>query len=592
MQTSGSPLRRATLRRKSSRKVILLPLETEAGTAVEGLDDDTHAATDTRAAEPGELYSPALLDQDEDSGSSADEEFEEELDDIEEEDNTSSSGTGPSSMAGPVVAVPSSMPGPVVAVDEDAQRFHARPRAMIQFIHNWVPANWEKNVAQEWEDRAIAKSFANFFKNRSAKFIFDTVIAMVPLQTQSLLGKKDLRPADLLQLPAIPEEDIFWGVYMDIATLLDRDPPAVEGLYAGSSVAVDSYPGVRGRVAQHISASSKPYDTLHATKISLHYWVICRPEVKPNFRAIALGRPVQIHKTPTVLLEGLTCIYFNIVSPKPSHQNPLSSINLTKEIRQHVNQQGHGNLPDFEHLGLNKALPLHQGVPRVVPRQVREHKEWARSHPDVCGNPACGRARPKSSHRAGWEGYKEDTRCVSCSKYRKANGVDDPEPAVTFEMHQEWVQAGNADVCSGCQTQRPDDWKRWRAFREKSRCERCYRASRAKPSTILTFEDHDKWVKAGNADVCSVCKIQRPDNWRKRWKGFCEHSRCSSCYKKRGAPVQLRSGDHKDWVKAGNADVCSVCKTQRPDDWPKKGWRGFCQWSLCNRCYLKKRPEK
>jgi len=36
------------------------------------------------------------------------------------------------------------------------QFIHARLRAMLQFIHDWVSANREDNAAQAWEDRAIA----------------------------------------------------------------------------------------------------------------------------------------------------------------------------------------------------------------------------------------------------------------------------------------------------------------------------------------------------------------------------------------------------------------------------------------------------
>ncbi len=516
---------------------------------------------------------------------------------IGEEDEAPEEDTDDTDLLAPFPA--STLAGPVV--EENVQRFQALIRVMIKFIRDeaqtYGDKEWDKN-----ERRAIAWSFVRFLRKRTLEYVVGAVIGMIPLPVQSILGRPDLEAANLLELPNIPEERTISGVYADIATLaatLAGSPaPDVEGTYVGSSVGL-SYPGVRGRVKEHRKVSVRDYDKLPESLQTKHYRIICRKDVTPNFRLLAVVPATDCNRYPVGFAEGFMCIYLNTVSLTPSKHNPASTLDFAKRCRQHANESGHGSLPDFGGLGMNGASPLLQGM--SVPDPLRKaHKEWAKTHPDVCGNPKCGKARYKKNP---WKfvGFKEESRCPPCARYRDSEGVDDPSPrpaltkaashrSSTYKDHLAWVAAGNPDVCQGCKEARPENWrdKRWVGFCKESLYQSCY-----KKKNSLTPKPpppkHLAWVAAGNPDVCRNCKTARPKNYKdKGWIGFCEESRCRACYNETTTPPKK----HQKWVTAGNPDICQDCRQARPRDYRAKKWVGFCEKSLCRKCNEKIRREK
>ncbi len=510
-------------------------------------------------------------------------------------------------------------------MEENVLRFQGLIRAMIEFLRNEAEEKIDVYRDQAYDQRAMALSLANFLLRETVDSVVTTVCNMVPPPIQSLLGQHGLKASDLLALPGIPGEGTNWGVYIDIATLVAT--LAVEGTYVGSSVGL-SYPGLFGRVRWHLRIAAKKYVALSdylARPDSLkskHYQTICREDVTTGFRLIGITAAAECNRLPVGFLEAVTCTYFNTVSTTAHSHNPASTIDLIKRCRKHVNKSGHGNLPDFGALGLNGASPLHQGISVQNP-QKKAHRKWAKTHPDVCGNPNCGKPR-NMKYPWRFHDFKDKTRCLECHAYRKLHGVDDPAPrrahlrGGTYVEHQAWVKAGNPDVCQSCRTPRPADYaaKYWVGYCEESQCKRCYaRYLRAKakaqdlglealPTTHIGIHEHRQWVSLGNPDVCGSCEIPRPKDYTaKGWIGFREDSRCRACHTREkraaakvqnGQPVTIQVGikQHRAWVARGNPDVCGSCKIPRPDNYKAKQWRGFCENSRCCACRrLEKRAK-
>lgn len=495
--------------------------------------------------------------------------------------------------------------GEVPVAEEYVLRFQALLRAMIRFIHNWArsPA-YAKNAAAKRGGRAISQGFANHFRRHSHEAIFQAAITIIPTRVQTILGAPDLDASHLLSLPAIPAQGHLWGVYVDAASLVGQPQPPVVGGYVGSSVAVDSYPGIRGRVAQHLHKSVQDFDTLREKDRSRHYAMICRKDVRPNFRSLALTATDDAQRVVVVLMEGLLAAYLNTITTTPSMYNPVAAVRFIKDMRQYVNKSGHGTLPDFGRLGLNGASPLFQGWVNPAHPKRRAHREWAETHPDICGNPVCKRPRPEKYHWPTWVGFKEASRCPGCAKYLAEHGVEHPRPKASFsrEQHQEWLKdPANKDVCSVCGDPRPEGAVNWRGWGPQARCSRCRKPDQSTRRTT-TFREHTIWLeKTGNPDVCFECKAKRPVDYE-GWVGFCEKARCPACLSRarreaKKANPKTPTGPttpkptietHRAWLKkTGKPDVCNVCKASRPPD-PrdarKRGWRNFFEDAVCGSC--------
>ncbi len=477
---------------------------------------------------------------------------------------------------------------------DNVWRFQALIQALIWVLHNWAhsPA-YKTNADLPSAERAVSIGFANYFRRNSRETIFKAVLSIISDQVQSILGNPGLQALDLLQLPGIPRQGHYWGVYLDIATLLGRLPLKPEGLYAGSSLGL-SYPGIRGRTNMHLRLSARDYDTLPVSSRSKHYSVICRADVVPNFRCVAKTDTEAGKDVVVVLLEGLMCVFLNTVKTVVGRRNPIASINIIKDMRRHANQIGHGLLPDFSHLSLNSASPLHQGWVDKTHPERRAHRRWATTHADVCGNPNCSRPRPERQSWRTWHGFKEDSRCPGCAKYVQTHGVEDPNPRRfrTEAEHQEWLKdPANKDVCGACGDPRPAGAVDWRGWCEQARCSRCRKPVPSKRT--LTLREHKIWLEeTGNPDVCWICKTKRPADYQaKSWSGYCEMSRCQRCYRKdregqtQPRPKGYSASDHAKWLKTpGNHDVCGKCRAVRPEGSRKKGWRGYCELARCRVC--------
>jgi hypothetical protein len=501
--------------------------------------------------------------------------------------------------------------------EQNVERFQSLLCSMIQFIHAWVKEHHKDVAALQYKERALAISFLNQFQYKSSENIFKAVIAMIAPQVQSILGQPGLQAVDLLKLPEIPDKGTLWGVYLDVPTTIVQH--TIKGVYNGSSVAELSYPGIRGRTAQHLYKSKRSFDSLRDRDKCRHYRVICQQDVQPNFRQVGLCLPAPQHIRVVVLLEGLMCVYLNTLPDTPSDYYSEASIHLAIDIRRHASNVGHGDLPDFSALGLNGASPLQQGPPACSSPEKKAHLEWAQTHPDVCGNSACRKPRNRKSPWHEWHGFKEDSRCKPCYRYLEVYEKDDPNPYrytkdYTFEDHQKWLEnPANRDVCARCGAgPRPEDYhnKKWRYFCELSLCGKCYnakyRGNENPEHTVLTLDqrEHRHWVAQGNPDICygAGCGKERPQ-WgtaqAKSWTGFRDKARCPNCQQKErnadpNAKKRVTAEDHKQWVAQGNPNVCGGCGATRPENKEKghKQWTGYCENSRCGRCVRKRKKER
>ncbi|KAK3897091.1 hypothetical protein C8A05DRAFT_20071 [Staphylotrichum tortipilum] len=255
---------------------------------------------------------------------------------------------------------------------------------------------------------------------------------------------------------------------------------------------------------------------------------------------------------------------------------------------------------------MNNASPLHQGCSNPTHPNRRAHRIWAKTHPDVCGNPKCDRPRPEKYHWMTWEGFKEGSRCPKCARHLKKHGMDDPKPRAwrTAAAHKEWLKnPANKDVCSLCGARRPKVGGDWTGWCDQARCSRC-RKPQPPARRNGTLREHQDWLaETGNPDVCGRCGVKRPvDYQEKHWIGFFDTSRCPNCRYQDKKDRQLESPkppstgpkmvriteeQHIQWVREGNPDVCVDCNTPRPDNFRALAWRGFRENSRCRRYHNK-----
>ncbi|KAK4198984.1 hypothetical protein QBC40DRAFT_146601, partial [Triangularia verruculosa] len=253
-------------------------------------------------------------------------------------------------------------------------------------------------------------------------------LAMIPAPVQSILGKPNLAPSDLLELPLLSPDHPSWGVYLDVATTTRRSTGSlrVEGLYVGSSVASVAYhgQGMNGRVQGHLTASRKDYSSVPDRQKSRHYALICRKDVTPNFRVLALSE-MRVGGEPTVVfVEAVLMEFLNLVQPpgraktddkfRAHHEVVMTTIS---DARQHVMEtvKDH-HLPDFQYCGRNASWPLFASYPHDSSTWI-SHSDWAKTNPDVCGT--CKIPRPadeKGPKRKGkkWRGTEGASLCPAC----------------------------------------------------------------------------------------------------------------------------------------------------------------------------------
>ncbi|KAH7228831.1 hypothetical protein BKA60DRAFT_549716 [Fusarium oxysporum] len=192
-----------------------------------------------------------------------------------------------------------------------------------------------------------------------AKVFFDRVLDVV----KSILGRPDLQLIDLLDLPVVDDSFRFWGVYLSV--IVENDTDNVEGVYVGSSLGYKGYHEISGRVAMHKRFSARTYDDLPRDVKSYHYSRACKDNVIPNFRTVSLFEIIRGNTVATIVAEQVLMVYLSTVAWAYPNQLHLF----------HESRRGIQDLPDFTHIGLNRALPLAQNQ-HWLPCNKTLHQEW------------------------------------------------------------------------------------------------------------------------------------------------------------------------------------------------------------------------
>jgi hypothetical protein len=534
-------------------------------------------------------------------------------------------------------------------VEANVVRFKSASQMMLQNTKDHTSTIDPTDIrVKEFKARAFSIGFWKLFEELEISELRKPLFGGISQEVMSLLGRPNLSPYDLLDLPTIDDNFRLWGVYINI--VLDSSGNIV-GIYIGSSVAYRTYISITGRVCAHLKNSAKPFDAIQKCEQSEHYRLTTQPGMTSNFRFIALFQIRPGNTAATVIAETIIMTYLSTLSWTYPEQGKLVA-----KMR-----EGIPGLPDFSNLGLNRSIPFAHGF-KGMPRSKTLHKAWLKENgiDNICMN--CGREAPEDENN--WVGWFLKRRCRACHSYRNLHGHE--KHAGTYVSHKDhmlWLAEGNDDVCQNplCQEPRRPQlgrrksehrgFGRFRGFGPESRCHACYRhrlkygTEDPNPHSGKPFSKHQEWLDEGHDDVCGICQAPRPDQSHfLGWTGWLDASKCPSCtvqsqptededqawveehgdtcawcgvgaqfakeingrasnrrcrscgqyrtkFKVEKPPEEIARGNksvHEEWLSLGNRDECGSCGKPRV---PKTfyGWR---ENTRCSACYKRERKQR
>ncbi|KAF4426086.1 hypothetical protein FACUT_9938 [Fusarium acutatum] len=326
----------------------------------------------------------------------------------------------------------------------------------------------------------------------------------MPDFVKSILGRPNLQPIDLLDLPIVDESFCFWGVYLGV--ILKNDTDLVEGVYVDSSLGYKGYLGISGRVAIHRRFSSRNYNDLPRDVRCYHYSVACKDDATPQFRTISLFEVIRGNTVATILAQQVLMVYLSTVAW--AYPNQLKLFQESKN--------GIPGLPDFSDIGLNRALPLAQNQ-HWSPCNRTIYQEWLNetNQEDHCFN--CGRPFTNLPDEKRWKGFFEARRCAACWLHLYKHKEEKcPDLITDARMHEVWVGWGNPDTAAGHRKWVEDTtmsmehvvflggihshlvgWKGWKAA---SKCPACARQP--------TKKEDEEWMEL-YGDICAISGVDR-----------------------------------------------------------------------------------
>ncbi|KAF5551799.1 hypothetical protein FMEXI_3142 [Fusarium mexicanum] len=333
---------------------------------------------------------------------------------------------------------------PVNDDDPDLQRFREAMKLIVEIICNWARQNksdslkaWFKLPASE---RETTSQFRSVLAKVDIQQLIDNIFKHIPNKVQKLLGKQDLRPIDLLDLPQVPQNFMHRLTYVDIAVRagvnnITRLPGVTKNpvksikhgaqleceteikVYAGSTM---NKRGARKRIRHHEIGSDGKKEKC------MHYSYTSQPDVAPNFRIIgiwsnpfvveSLDNTNDIQRWLPVFLEGIIMVFLGLIHRSNKPLVDRSFLELFSEAKYGLIDHLRSNLelPDFHNQSLNQAWSLAQGIAggMIV---VNE-----------CDNPACKRPRffrGKIQTFIPIYGTLSDRVCMACYQFWRKNGT-------------------------------------------------------------------------------------------------------------------------------------------------------------------------
>ncbi len=243
----------------------------------------------------------------------------------------------------------------------------------VTFLVNWCcEIGFDGSVALYDDDKPASISAFCFLIHSSAAALADSLLCYVPPSVKSVLGRSDISPADLFDLPVIPRAKVSTdgGYYLSFSTMspdaksryptaVIRDETLEAGIYGGSTMNKIGFPG---RIYQHEHCINQRKDGIQ-TKTNTsgkHYDFAGREDAETCFLLFA-SIPVDTQNRPQAfLLEGLFQAYLDSVCEATfvfRWHRPATS-RLISAMRAAV-----PTLPttSLGHFGLNAAWSLRQG---------------------------------------------------------------------------------------------------------------------------------------------------------------------------------------------------------------------------------------
>ncbi|KAF7545685.1 hypothetical protein G7Z17_g9002 [Cylindrodendrum hubeiense] len=410
---------------------------------------------------------------------------------------------------------------PVADGDLDMQRFQDRIGALVDRFCEWARSEEDGPVSlwmkRPQSERGTTRAFRSLLAHARQEELKRQILDHMPRKAQQVLGKKDLRPLDLLEMPKVPDDFLHRLVYFDVPIRvgqqnIEKAPsklaqkrevkavkpgvhirPSMEAkIYIGSSI---SKLGGCSRTAKHELEANRPAGSRSR---SLHYSFSGQVDVVPSFFvAGAWSNPnaleeyndeaQDVTRSLPVFLEGLLMVYlgtYHVVN-RPQSEGSVrlfsdASYDLVRRLRKDL------QLPCLHPDSLNQAWPLMQGVHGGMVRATR------------CANVECGR-RKVEEQEPGDE-FKTTTKlvalngpfssryCMGCwlfamqndgsmrSREGSTNGYFGRELGFNRDaINAGWFAKGNPRQCSNaaCGASIPENANLY-GFAKGIRCKRCH----------------------------------------------------------------------------------------------------------------------
>lgn len=456
---------------------------------------------------------------------------------------------------------------PVSDDDADLCRFQHNMETIIRRLCDWARGpgirEWVKLHRAE---REMAQRFRSFLAKIKAEQLVGNFTSHMPRQSQKVLGKVDLRPIDLLDMPEVPTIFPHRGVYVnipirvpieDVAQVVSHlaDGRTVKGLRAGAQFPPSSdtrvyvgstlaYRGLNERLRQHEAQINKAFNVS-----AEHYRFAAQRDVIPNFRMAGtwqnphLVEGLELRDTErwvVVLFEGLLMTYLSLYDKVGGIADPSvlsgamgirtkSSFVLNEQLRAGI------ELPEFGSVSLNKAWPLVQGV---------------------------------------MGGMALVTVCSNCQRTTQ-NGAPGDSPLLTKRLYHD-----PEDVLLG-----------------KRHCIYCYAYARQHAGVLPTREGvpcgrykyqlhggqiNSAWFEAGNPRKCynPACGVAIPSN--ATIYGIENGIRCRRCdaHKQRSNAEWERHEENEDLYDTEDQAKCSLCERAASG----QGLHWWGAQALCDQC--------
>ncbi|RSL64829.1 hypothetical protein CEP53_003921 [Fusarium sp. AF-6] len=110
---------------------------------------------------------------------------------------------------------------PATANDPDPRRFQAGIKSLIEKLIDWSHSSDEMTISHWMKlprtERAMTRGFRNALMQSDAAQLASAILNKIPEKSQQILGRREVKPIDLLYLPRVPKKFPHRLTYVDIA---------------------------------------------------------------------------------------------------------------------------------------------------------------------------------------------------------------------------------------------------------------------------------------------------------------------------------------------------------------------------------------